>query len=386
MTPRVPVGELAIQVRGVTYKAAEASKTPQSGTVAVVRAGNIVDGELTNDDLVYVPASRVAEKQWLKKGDVLIATSSGSLDVVGKAARVRRDEQLAFGAFCKVLRPTPRVDAGYFAHYFQTTPYRRHVERVAEGANINNLRNDDLANIQISLPPKEEQRRIAAVLDAADALRAKRRQTIAMLNELTQSIFHDMFGDGTSGHTAKLGDVVPTTSGGTPSRSRADFFEGHIPWVKSGELGSESVTATEEVITEEALSSSSAKLMPPGTVLVAMYGATVGAVALLEIEAATNQAVCCLTPTETVSGTYLLGFLRSRKRDLIRRAAGGAQPNISQTIIRGLDIPLVPVDDQREYARRIAAVERLRDSIRCSAAELDTLFAALQQRAFRGEL
>lgn len=274
----------------------------------------------------------------------------------------------------------------YVGHFFRSPGYWRQIASASDGGVQKGVNASKLKKLLVPLPRLQEQRRIALVLDAAEEVRAKRRGATAKVDELTQAIFHDMFGDGTSGHTAKLGDVVPTTSGGTPSRSRADFFEGHIPWVKSGELGSESVTETEEAITEEALSSSSAKLMPPGTVLMAMYGATVGAVALLEIEAATNQAICCLTPTEFVSGTYLLGFLRSCKRDLIRRAAGGAQPNISQTIIRGLDIPLVPVEDQREYARRIAAVERLRDSIRDSAAALDTLFSSLQQRAFRGEL
>ncbi|WP_420445283.1 restriction endonuclease subunit S [Candidatus Poriferisodalis sp.] len=184
MTGRVPVHELAAQIRGVTYKAAEASTTPQSGTVGVVRAGNIVDGELKIDDLVFVPALRVSKDQWLKKGDVLIATSSGSLDVVGKAARIRRDEGVAFGAFCKVLRPGPQIDSGYFAHFFQTKPYRQYVSRVAAGSNINNLKKGDLDNIEIPLPPIEEQRRIAAILDGAEALRELHFEAIRIIDIL----------------------------------------------------------------------------------------------------------------------------------------------------------------------------------------------------------
>lgn len=270
--------------------------------------------------------------------------------------------------------------------YWWLRCHRHRLEAQGNGSTFKEVSKRIVAAVKIQLPPLAEQRWIATVLDAADALRAKRRKALAQLKSLAQAIFHDTFSDDTGWPTAKLGDVVRTTSGGTPSRSRSEYFEGHIPWIKSGELGSESVTETDEAITEEALATSSAKLMPPGTVLLAMYGATVGEVAVLEIEAATNQAICCLSPTESVSGAYLLGFLRSRKGDLIRRAAGGAQPNVSQTIIRSLDIPLVPVDAQLEYARRVAATERLRDSARDSAAELDTLFSSLQQRAFRGEL
>ena len=184
----VVVGDIAEQVRGVTYKKADASKDRSDGTLGVVRAGNIESGELSLDDLVFVPAARVSEKQLLRRGDVLIAASSGSIEVVGKAARIRHDQEVAFGGFCKVLRPGPDIDAGYFAHFFQTVEYRRHVSHVAAGANINNLKNRDLDDIEIPLPPIEEQRRIAAVLDQADLLRTKRRQALAKLDTLYASL------------------------------------------------------------------------------------------------------------------------------------------------------------------------------------------------------
>ena len=110
----VRVGDLATQVRGVTFAKEDATSDQLPESVGVVRAGNIVEGELQADDLVFVPATKVAEKQILRRHDVLIATSSGSLDVVGKAARVREDQAVAFGAFCKVLRPSNRIDPGSF--------------------------------------------------------------------------------------------------------------------------------------------------------------------------------------------------------------------------------------------------------------------------------
>ena len=295
-----------------------------------------------------------------------------------------------FGGICSTdiipIRPGDRLDRRYLLHFLRTPAMVAHAAHKSVGINLPRLSPSVLESFEVPLPEIEEQRRIAAVLDAAEALRSKRREVLASLDDLISSVFHDMFGDGSEWPMERLGDHVSTTSGGTPSRSRPDYFGGSIPWVKSGELDVELVTATEEAITDEALANSSAKRMPVGTVLLAMYGATVGEASVLGIEAATNQAVCCLSPTDSVSGAYLLGCLRSRKNDLIRRAAGGAQPNISQTIIRGLEVPLASIEAQSEYAERVASIDRLRGAVRVSATELDTLFQSLQQRAFRGEL
>ena len=102
------------------------------------------------------------------------------------------------------------------------------------------------------------------------------------------------------------------------------------------------VTATEETLTERGLVESSAKLMRPGTVLVAMYGATVGAVAVLGIEAATNQAVCCITPSDTLRADYLVFLLRRLTSSLLVKRVGGAQPNLSQDLLRKLIVPVPP--------------------------------------------
>ena len=326
-----------------------------------------------------------SSKQVLERGDVLL---SKIVPHIRRAWVVEpNSDRPTIGSSEWIIFRSDRFAPAYLRHALVSDRFHQaFMQTVAGvGGSLLRARPSYVADIEIPLPPIEEQLRIAAVLDAADALRAKRRQALAKLDSLAEAIFTGMFGDATSWPTGKLGDHVPTTSGGTPSRSRPDFFDGEIPWVKSGELSSGSVTTSAEAITAEALAGSSAKLMPIGTVLLAMYGATVGEVAVLEIEAATNQAVCCLSPTEFVTGPFLFGLLRTRKSDLIRKAAGGAQPNVSQTIIRGLDIPLPPVGIQREYAEHVSAIDELRAIARISAVEFDTLLSSLQQRAFRGE-
>lgn len=130
----------------------------------------------------------------------------------------------------------------------------------------------------------------------------------------------------------KLGDVCSTTSGGTPSRRNSKFYNGDIPWVKSGELDKGLILDTEEKISEEALKNSSAKIFPKGTLLIALYGATIGKLAFLGIDAATNQAVCCIYKNENIDSNFLFHFLFFKKAYLVKQSIGGAQPNISQGI------------------------------------------------------
>mgnify|MGYP000895549952 FL=1 len=150
-----------------------------------------------------------------------------------------------------------------------------------------------------------------------------------------------------------LGQVCRTSSGGTPSRSRPDLFNGNIPWVKSGELTDGLVSQVSEFISEEALAGSSAKLLPAGTLLIAMYGATVGKLGVLARAAATNQAVCAIFPPPELDPKFLFWYLRRQRSNLIAMAVGGAQPNISQTILRDLELPIPPLGEQREIVAEL---------------------------------
>jgi type I restriction enzyme S subunit len=158
----------------------------------------------------------------------------------------------------------------------------------------------------------------------------------------------------------KLRDVCDTTSGGTPSRDVLAYYGGDIPWVKSGELLDGLITDTEEKITKAAIASSSAKLFPAGTLLIALYGATVGRLGILGIEATTNQAVCGITPNEQLDRDFLFYYLLKQREKLIDSRTGGAQPNINQEIIRELDIPLPPLTEQKRIASLLARADRLR--------------------------
>jgi type I restriction enzyme, S subunit len=176
-----------------------------------------------------------------------------------------------------------------------------------------------------------------------------------------------------------IGDFCETGSGGTPSRAVQQYYGGSIPWVKSGELRESIITETEETITKRAVQESSVKIVPSGAILLAIYGATVGRMAILGVDAATNQAVCNIRPDPKVAcRRYVFHYLHSQLNHFLQRAAGGAQPNISQATIRGTKIPLPPLDEQR----RIAAVLDRADELRRRYNDAEGLIGRLLDATF----
>ena len=146
------------------------------------------------------------------------------------------------------------------------------------------------------------------------------------------------------------------TSGGTPNRDNSDYYGGQITWIKSGELKNNFLSKSEEKITEKGLSESSAKLFPKNTLLIAMYGATIGKTAILEKDATTNQAICAILPNTNFDSFYLQQLLISMKNILISFGMGAGQPNINQQIIKTFHIPLPPLPEQQKIARILSNI------------------------------
>ncbi|MEI8213090.1 MAG: restriction endonuclease subunit S, partial [Planctomycetota bacterium] len=152
----------------------------------------------------------------------------------------------------------------------------------------------------------------------------------------------------------KLQEIGSWRSGGTPSRTKPEYFGQGIPWVKSGDLPDGPITKTDEEITQLGLDNSAAKLMPPGTVCMALYGATIGKLGTMTFEAATNQATANLVPDESlVDGQYVFNYLMSERQSFIDLGQGGAQPNISQEIVRNHPIKLPPLAEQRRIVLKL---------------------------------
>jgi len=164
---RVTIGDLAETIRGVTYEKAEARNSPREGYSPLIRATNIDKGALVLDSLVYVPDRVIRDDQRLRVGDIVLAASSGSLSVVGKAALLRSEWPGTFGAFCYAVRPQQeRVVPDYLAYFMRTSTYRSRVSHLAAGVNINNLRREHIESLELPYCSLAEQRRIVEAIDS----------------------------------------------------------------------------------------------------------------------------------------------------------------------------------------------------------------------------
>jgi type I restriction enzyme S subunit len=169
---------------------------------------------------------------------------------------------------------------------------------------------------------------------------------------------------------APIGEVCVTSAGGTPLKLDSKNYDGGtIPWLMSGEVGQRDIETATKFITDAGLANSSAKLFPPSSVLIAMYGATAGEVGILRFKAATNQAVCAILPVQAFIPEFIYYFLLSRQKQLVATATGNAQPNISQAKIRALKLPILPREEQE---RIVALLDEAFEAISTSAINAKT--------------
>ncbi|MGY1992217.1 restriction endonuclease subunit S [Mycolicibacterium fortuitum] len=394
----VRVGEVADQIRGVTFAKGNAIDHPAPGYSAVLRAGNIQDSGLSFDDLVYVPTERINTKQFVRENDVLIAASSGSIDVVGKSARSHANFDGGFGAFLKVLRPSASVDPSYFAHFFRTRQYRRTISALAAGANINNLKNEHLDSLQLPLPPLDEQRRIAAILDEADALRDKSRLARSRIDDLTQAIYLRMFGL-SAAKFATVNEIALPTKGSIrtgPFGSQllhSEFVDEGVPVLGLDNVVENIFTWGERrYITQDKYTVLQRYTVKPGDVLISIMG-TCGRCVVVPADIGTainTKHICAITLNpdialpEFVRATFLW-HPRSRHH-LAQRTKGSIMDGLNMGIVKDMPVPLPSLDQQQEFVTRARAVEALHQSSCWLSQQTDELFVSLQSRAFRGEL
>jgi len=326
-------------------------------------------------------------------GDILISRLP---EPVGRACIVPSlTTRMITAVDCTIARLNLTLcDRLFFMYSLSCDNYFMQVNSFLAGATRQRISRSNLENITISLPPIEEQRRIAAEIERQFAAveKAKRAavEQLAAMRALNGAYLRELF-EGNDWDIVRLGDVCETMSGGTPTTSNKDFYyNGTIPWLNSGELNQGIVHTAEKFITQAGLDNSSAKIVPMDSVLVAMYGATAGVVGLLNFSSAINQAICAILPNDVFHPYFLYRFLQTQRDKMLSKTAGGAQPNISQEIIKSLSIPLPPLDEQRrivtEIERKFATVERVKTAGMEQLNTINTIPTAILRQAFNVEM
>lgn len=328
----------------------------------------------------------------------LLVAMYGSIGKLGIAAR----ELCTSQAIAFAIPDTRRVDTRYLFHFLLSE--RPRLQSRGRGGTQSNIGQGDLKAWQMPLPPLPEQRRIAAILDKADALRAKRRAAIAKLDDLTRSMFWDMFGGkldapavGTHADRTNvpngctwvlLTDVARLATGHTPDRERVDYWNGEIPWISLTDIRSLDgavATSTLQNVTKLGIENSSAVVLPKGTVCLSRT-ASIGFVTVMGREMATSQDFMNWVCGPSIDPTYLMWALISSRSGLLALAPGSTHHTIYMRVVEQFRILLPSIGVQRAFANRIASANALKKVWSLSLMKLDRLFASLQQRAFRGEL
>ena len=273
----------------------------------------------------------------------------------------------------KILQPIKSIDAKFFKLYLESCKipslgYSRHYKLLKE--------------LQVPIPPREEQERIVAELDCMSGVIEKKREQLRELDALAQSIFYQMFGDpitNEKGWEVKcLRDISTIGTGATPSREKEElYYGGEIHWVKTTEVQNCDIHSTEEKITQLAVEQTNCKVYPQNTLLMAMYGQgkTRGQIARLKISAATNQACAAIMLDEARCILDFIYELLLIKYESIRAMAkGGNQANLNLKIVSSIPIILPPLALQQEFADKIEAIEKQMELIKQSITQTEELF------------
>ncbi|HBI6883594.1 TPA: restriction endonuclease subunit S [Clostridium perfringens] len=379
------------QIRGISYKADNILDEYKSGYKVVLRANSIKNNKLELNNLLYVDENLIKEKQFIKANDILIAASSGSKEVVGKSVQILKDTNYTFGAFCKLIRCKNNINPRYVGYFFRTEYYRNTISNVVCGANINNLKNENIDDLNIPIPRLEIQNKIVEILDKSQELIDNRKEQIEKLELLVKSKFIEMFGDPVKNQKklakVKLSELGEWKTGGTPLRSKSEYYNGNIPWLSSGELNNKYCFKSNEMITESAIIESAAKIIEVGSLLLGMYDTAALKSTINMIECSCNQAIAYSKLNENLVNTvYVYYCIQIGKEFYKSQQRGVRQKNLNLSMVKGLEILMPPLEFQNQFAEFVKQVDKLKFEMEKSLKELEDNFNSLMQKAFKGKL
>jgi type I restriction enzyme S subunit len=318
--------------------------------IPVINVRNVGLGKINGDALEYISEEKAVElsSHLLQNNDIVFGRK-GAIERHGLIST--KENGWIQGSDCIRLRIlTPEHNTKFISYFFRTKRHQQWMINLGSfGATMGSLNQDIINRIEIPDISVEVQDKIASILSTYDELIDNNNQRISLLEQMAEEIYKEWFVRlRFPGHKqTRIVDGVPdgwmvvpfsrlydTSSGGTPSRKQSDYYDGEIPWIKTGELNDSFILDADEMITERALEKSSAKLFPANTVIIAMYGATIGMLGILSESSATNQACAVFLPKERGFGrAFAFFFMKINRKQLILLAQGAAQQNISQAVI-----------------------------------------------------
>ncbi|MBR0055205.1 MAG: restriction endonuclease subunit S [Bacteroidales bacterium] len=322
--------------------------------------------DCNNAEIPYINDGVKFNMAEVRDGDVIFADTAED-DTVGKCVEVLNvgDRKIVSGLHTYFCRPRHEMALGYLGYYLNSNHFHNQLLPYIAGSKVSSVNRTSIARTFISYPADlSAQRRIASILASADKVIAATQKTIAKYKQIKQGMMEELFNEqctmnNVQWRKVRLGEVIDDSyAGGTPNRSRSDYFGGDIPWVSSGEVNNPEIHSTIENITIEGLNNSSAKWIPENSILVALYGATAGQVSMLRIKATSNQAVLAVIPNAEIADTKFLFYqIVYNKDNLLYLAQGSGQPNLSKNLVDRLEISIPDLSEQRRIASILSGID-----------------------------
>ena len=387
------VSELARQIRGVSYKPEDIHDRLDKDAVILLRANNISEGKINFDDIVHVDRRKVSNEQYLRKGDILICASSGSKQLVGKAATVDFDRECTFGAFCKVVRPNPDI-AGYLGVYFQSNRYRQKISEVAIGANINNIRNEHIDDLELLVGDSDENAEVIETITLLQCIIDRRKKQLEKLDELVKARFVELFGNPeinpNNYPVCQLSDFIVFLTSGSRGWAQYCANDGK-EWFITIKNVKDCHIETDNMQPVNAPDNAEAKRtrVQEGDLLISIT-ADLGRTGVVTKEIAEhgayiNQHLTCIRLKQDVlNPLYVAYFMESPagKEQFESKNQSAVKAGLNFNSINSLRLMVPPLEEQNAFVNFVEQVDKSKVAVQKALDEAQLLFDSLMQKYF----
>ncbi|HEC1781851.1 TPA: restriction endonuclease subunit S [Campylobacter lari] len=361
----VKINKIVTFVNGYAFENFDFNPTFE---IPVIRIGDIQKEKILYDNCLKTKEKEKLKQFLISNNDILIALSGAT---TGKIAFCDTDNKAYINQRVAIVRSKLKL----VKYYFLTRGFSLLIELACNGSAQPNISTKEIGEFKIPLPPLKEQEQIANFLDEkCEKIKnfiEKKEKLISLLKEQKQALINETITKGLNKNVnfkdsgiewlgeipehwevVRLGLILKTGSGTTPDSGNDKYYkEGKIAWINSGDLNDGFLKDSKRKITQDALYDyPTLRIFDKNSLIIAMYGATIGKTAILKINACVNQACCVLEKSLWYNNFYLFFWFNGYKKELISMGSGGGQPNISQDIIKNLKIPLPPLKEQEQIA------------------------------------
>ena len=370
------------------------------GEFFFINGNNLKDGRISiKNDTKRVPYSEANKYKKPLNNRTILVSINGTIGNVAKY----RDEKCILGKSACFFNVKENVDLNFIYYVVANQQFKNTITQLATGTTIKNVSLETMRNYTFRIPPLSIQKQIGKILSSLDDRIELNRRINDNLEQQAQALFKSWFVgfepfkegkfvDSELGRipegwrVERLGSVCKCLLGGTPSRNKEEYWNGKIAWINSGEINEFRITKPSEYITQEGLKKSATKLLPKKTTVLAITGATLGQVSLLEIDSCANQSVIGLLENEDIFHEYIYPLIKNRIDDLCSHMTGGAQQHINKNNVEQLEILVPPKKILVEYKQIATPIYSLISNICFESQKISKLRDSLLPRLMSGEL